>query len=352
MAETTHHIVVSSYSSSLATVAFTEPTASSTGSLSVVSSTEVGFHPSWAVGHPLDKSLVFTGLEEMEGKIVVLKYDAQGKGTIVAESEKGTASCPCHLIIDEEGTELIVANYIPGSVATFSISKDAPYLLSPRPIAKWQPDSSSLGPNKERQQDGPHAHEVVLHNGELLVADLGTDHVWRYHKPSKNAGWTLKGKIIYPAGAGPRHLIVHPQTKSIYTILELTSGLAKHTYPEGEYVTHKSTLRGEVAQDMLAAEILIPSQEPLIYVSNRNDPDPKGDTIGVFSQDSFELVAEHRTGLKHMRGMKFVGKDQKYVVAGGANNNTVKVFGRADGGKAFEEVASVEVEAPTGFLVL
>lgn len=103
---------------------------------------------------------------------------------------------------------------------------------------------------------------------------------------------------------------------------------------------------------MLAAEILIPSREPLIYVSNRNDPDSKGDTIGVFSQDTFELVAEHRTGLKHMRGMKFVGKDEQYVVAGGANNNTAKVFRRVGDGKSFEEVASVEVEAPTGFLVL
>jgi hypothetical protein len=110
--------------------------------------------------------------------------------------------------------------------------------------------------------------------------------------------------------------------------------------------------------DMLAAELLIPAPNrtfstPYAYVSNRNDPSPEGDTIAIFSiaGDSLELVAEVRTGLKHLRGMVFGGADDKWLVAGGVHGGGVKVFERIDGGKGLKVVAeNGGIEAPTGFL--
>lgn len=111
---------------------------------------------------------------------------------------------------------------------------------------------------------------------------------------------------------------------------------------------------------MLAAEILIPTPNdafphPFVYVSNRNDPSPDGDTISIYSivdTDKLERVAEVKSGLKHLRGMLFGGPSDKYLVAGGAHGGGVKVFERVDGGRGLKELVSTDVLAPTGFLWL
>ena len=113
--------------------------------------------------------------------------------------------------------------------------------------------------------------------------------------------------------------------------------------------------------DQLAAEILIPPPNvsfptPYLYLSNRNDPSPQGDIISIFSiqnPDSLDLVAEIRTGLKHLRGMAFGGPNDKYLIAGGVNGGGVKMFERIDGGKSLQLVAiNDSIQAPTGFLWL
>jgi 6-phosphogluconolactonase (cycloisomerase 2 family) len=113
---------------------------------------------------------------------------------------------------------------------------------------------------------------------------------------------------------------------------------------------------------MFAAEILLPEPNEsfpgtFIYTSNRNDPDPGGDTIAIFSlaagEDQPKLVNEVRTGLNHVRGMVFGGDDDKYLVVGGVEGGGVKVFERIDGGKGLEEVAKLAADVvarPTGFL--
>jgi 6-phosphogluconolactonase (cycloisomerase 2 family) len=111
---------------------------------------------------------------------------------------------------------------------------------------------------------------------------------------------------------------------------------------------------------MLAAEILLPKPNssfptPYIYISNRNDPSPEGDIISIFdfTSDSrkLELIAEVRSGLKHVRSIMFGGEDDKYLIAGGVNGGGVKVFERINGGKALKEVAKNQgITAPTAFL--
>ena len=155
----------------------------------------------------------------------------------------------------------------------------------------------------------------------------------------------------------------------VYTLLELSSEVSAHRVPplpqEPTLLDTISTMASpppaEYAAYMLAAEILIPApntQYPTsyVYVSNRNDPSPEGDTIAIFStvdsNDKIGYVAEVRSGLKHLRGMVFGGPDDKYLVAGGVHGGGVKVFERVDGGKGLKEIASIDLAAPTGFLWL
>ncbi|KAF9021191.1 putative isomerase YbhE [Hymenopellis radicata] len=320
-------ILVASYSNSIYTLEF-NPVARS---LARIASIEVGHHPSWITFHPKDRSLVFTALEKADGKILALKYNAQGEGSVVAEAPSGGAD-PCSLHATDD--ELLIANYSSGRVSVLPISANAPYILTQSPVTT---QLSGAG------------------NG-ILVPDLGGDRVYTFEK--KADAWTPTESLEYEAGSGPRHVAHYDGV--LYTLLELTSSLSSHR--SGVHINTVPTMSNPppLPNDMLAAEILIPSvnpsfPKPFIYVSNRNDPSPEGDFISIFAIEedgAAKLVKEVRSGLKHARGMLFGGPDDKWLVAGGVLGGGVKVFQRTDGGEGLEEVASSTeaTDSPTGFL--
>jgi len=350
-------ILVGSYTNDVYTLKF-DPDASS---LTLASSVEVGFHPSWITPHPKDASIVFAGLEQPDGKIVSVKFDGEGRGTLLGGVPSGGAD-PCSLLA--VGDEVLVGNVCPfaGTFASIPISSDPPHLQgSGISVTVFQ----GTGPNKERQE-GPHIHQVYLHpeREELLLPDLGADLVHRFAK-SPEGIWKETGAIKYKAGGGPRHVVVYNGV--LYTVLELTSEVTAHKLPslpaEPELLATVPTMSNPpptTVLHMLAAEILLPTPNasfptPYLYVSNRNDPSPEGDIIAIYSvadPDKLELVTEVRSGLDHLRGMVFGGPDDKYLIAGGVHGGGVKIFERADGGESLRELSSLSLEAPTGFLWL
>jgi len=283
----------------------------------------------------------------------------------VARAKSGGRD-PCTLLVTED--ELIIGNYSSGTIATLPISTHAPYLLSPNPWTLSMP-FVHVGLNKARQTSS-HPHQIIFNplnhrEDELLVPDLGADKVWRLTKRS-DGKWTMRGHVDMEAGGGPRHVVARGNT--LYTLLELNLKLAVHALPplpaSPTPLTSLFTLSAPIPipDGMSAAEILLPEPnesfpEAFIYTSNRNDPNPGGDTIAIFSlaagDDKPALVNEVRTGLTHVRGMEFGGDDDRYLVVGGVEGGGVKVFERVDGGKGLEEVAKLGadvVESPTGFL--
>ncbi|KAJ7281626.1 putative isomerase YbhE [Mycena rebaudengoi] len=348
-----NRILVASYSTEVYSLIF--DSSKSVSTLTADGSVSVGHHPSWIECHPSDPSLVFAALETTEGKIVAIKYDDCGKASVVGEAASGGAD-PCSLTATKH--ELFVANYSSGTVTVLPIASHPPYFL--RPPATTQLHGS--GPNAERQGSS-HAHQVLL-NGqheELLVADLGADCVCRFKKQGDT--WKIEGQVsTYEPGSGPRHMAFYDG--DLYTLLELSSSISKHRFPplpaEPSLIAVRPTMANPptAPHDMLAAELLIPKPNstfstPYAYISNRNDPSPEGDTIAIFSiaGDTLDLIAEIRTGLKHLRGMVFGGEDDKWLVAGGAQGGGVKVFERIDGGKGLRLLAeNTSIESPTGFL--
>ncbi|CDO76735.1 hypothetical protein BN946_scf184813.g5 [Trametes cinnabarina] len=356
-----YRILVASYTNEIFTLAF-EP---DTPSLKLASTVTVGHHPSWITSHPKDKSIVFAGVEQTEGKVVVLKYDEEGRGTVIREIPSGGAD-PCSLLA--LGNELLIGNYSSGTFAVVPLSVEPPYLLAgSTAIIQF----SGTGPNKERQE-ASHLHQVIKHpqRDEVLVPDLGADKTRRLVREA-NGQWVEKGVVSYKAGSGPRHVAFYEDV--LYTLLELTSEITAHRLPplpsEPKLLDTISTMANPPPPPdsayMLAAEILIPPPngsypKPYIYVSNRNDPSPEGDIITIFStvgsdeagKEKIGRAAEVRSGLKHLRGMEFGGPDARWLVAGGAHGGGVKMFERVDGGKGLKEVAQVDIQAPTGFLWL
>ncbi|KAL1748644.1 Lactonase, 7-bladed beta-propeller-domain-containing protein [Schizophyllum fasciatum] len=346
-----YNILVGSYTDKIVTLAFD----AEKGTLKEVAATKAGQAPSWLAAYPGDNTLIYAALEQEEGKVVALRYDREkGEGSIVAEKSTG-GQAPCALWVTKD--ELFASNYVSGSVAIVPITPGLPYFVdSPRELVELR----GSGPNKERQEHS-HAHYAVHYPeyDELLVADLGADKVWRLKKEGDQ--WIIRGEITYPAGTGPRHFALHDGI--LYTVCELSDVVTAHSVPplpkEAELL---DTVPLASPPELLPAEIQIPPPSatfptPYIYVSDRNDPSPEGDLISIIApvdaSKKLKMVAQVRSGLKHLRGMVFGGPDDKYLIAAGQNGGGVKVFERVDGGKGLKEVAAkADVESPTHFLWL
>ncbi|KAF9524990.1 Lactonase, 7-bladed beta-propeller-domain-containing protein [Crepidotus variabilis] len=349
-----YRILAASYSNNVTTLTFDDEKQT----LHATESLTIGHHPSWLTSDPKYPSMVWTGLEQADGKIVALKFDQQGKGTIVGETTAGGKD-PCHLVVVKG--ELVFANYSSGIVGSLPLSVDSCQLPVTPDILKL----GGSGPDKSRQE-ASHPHQVydLAERDELLIPDLGGDAVYRLKK-MQTGDWSIVGHIGFEAGGGPRHVVYH--NGDLYTLLELSSKVVRHRFPpppeKPKFVASKPTMSNPPPQpnNMLAAEILLPPPNasfpaPYLYLSNRNDPSPEGDIISIFSvenSEGLELVDEIRTGLSHVRGIVFGGPDDKYLIAGGANSGGVKLFERINGGKALKEIAfERSIEAPTGFLWL
>ncbi|KAI0320562.1 3-carboxy-cis,cis-mucoante lactonizing enzyme [Amylostereum chailletii] len=350
-----YRILVGSYTSKVFTLAF-DP---AVPSLRVIASLEVGHHPSWLTAHPDDPSLIFTGLEQTDGRIIALRADEEGGLKAVGDISSGGRD-PASLVALKE--ELVVGNYSSGNIFVTPISTIEPHLPS-KPSQTHA--ISGTGPNAGRQE-ASHPHQVVYipEHDELLVPDLGSDRTWRFIR--EDGQWSLAGYVEYEPGSGPRHAVFLDGI--LYTLCELTSSVATHKLPAlpspPTLLSTTSSMQNPPSPlgDMLAAEIIL--SPPILnvprhlYVSNRNAPSPQGDPLAIFSlanPDRPTLVREVRTGLKHVRGVVLRPRDggeKSWVAAGGALGGGVKVYEVGDGGDTLTEVAQCLLDAPTDFLWL
>lgn len=100
---TRFQILVGSYTDEIYTLLFDD----ARGSLDVVSTVKVGYHPSWISFHPNDRSIVFTGLEQSDGTAMTLRFDEEGKGEVICKTQSGGKD-PCSLLATAD--EFLIAN--------------------------------------------------------------------------------------------------------------------------------------------------------------------------------------------------------------------------------------------------
>ena len=188
---------------------------------------------------------------------------------------------PCYLSIDSRKRALLVANYTGGSVTVLPVRTDGTLGMA---IDVKQHEGSGV----KEQQKGPHAHCVILdrHERHALAADLGIDKVMIYRfdrvtgklSPAKQPFAELK------AGAGPRHLTLHPGGKYLYVISELDSTMTSFKYDELQGtltpIETVSTLPGDFTGTSYCADVHVSRSGKFLYGSNRGH-----NSIVVFAID-------------------------------------------------------------------
>jgi len=234
-------------------------------------------------------------------------------------------SSACHLALDRTGRWLAVANYGTGSVVVLPVAEDG--RLGEAVVFDQHKGS---GPNPLRQA-GPHAHEVTFSpdNRFLLVNDLGTDEIDVYRFDATRGTITPNqppaGKTA--PGAGPRHLVFHPNGKMVYAINEMAATVTAFRWDAEKGILDElqtiSTLPDGFTEKS-GAEIAINAAGTKLYASNRGH-----DSIALFTIDPerFSLTAYDRTPTLGRQPRHFtLDPTGKWLIVENQETGTIAVF--------------------------
>jgi 6-phosphogluconolactonase len=206
---------------------------------------------------------------------------------------------PCHLTLDQEGKNVLVANYNTGSVAVLPIAADGKLGEATSVI---QHSGKSVHPQRQK---GPHAHCVTLDpaNRFAFVCDLGLDQVLAYRFDAQQGKLTPAEPafIATKPGAGPRHMAFRPDGKFAYVINELDSTITTYAYDADKGQLKEletvSTLPPYYDGPNSGAEVAVLPSGKFLFVSNRGN-----ETLVLFEIDkekgTLSYVEEQITGGK------------------------------------------------------
>ncbi|HEX8079163.1 MAG TPA: lactonase family protein [Jatrophihabitans sp.] len=244
---------------------------------------------------------------------------------------------PCHLALHPSGRLLAVANYSSGSVAIHPLDDGG----AVRPHAQLLRLRGS-GPNIERQ-DGPHAHQVSFAAGgaELIVADLGSDRLWRYHQQA--GGYVLVDEVSLPAGSGPRQLLLDPAAGRGYVLGELDNSISTLEWRLPARLLSSVAGHAEpLTPGTLSAALIFGPQPGLLYASHRG-----ADRITVLRQDGDGVtpVADFDSHGQSPRHLSLSG-DRLYI-ANQLSDTLAGVPVARDTGLPAGPVSSLRVPSPS-----
>lgn len=328
----------------------------STGKVDMLSVAEdAGPNPSFVAIHPNQRFLYavaevnsFKG--DGSGGVTAYQIGHQGKLTKINEqSTIGTG--PCHLVVDQTGQYLIVANYAGGSVAMLPISSDGAL----GEACDFIQHKGGSGVVKSRQME-PHAHSVTLtpDNRHVVVCDLGLDKVMVYRIIHDSGKLELNEDASAQSrpGEGPRHFAFHPDGDAAFAINEIGMTISAYDFDaasgnldETQWV---ATVRPDTAYDEgnnSTADIHVSPDGNHVYGSNRGH-----DTLVIYGWDRSARKL-HYIGHESTRGSTprnfAIDPSGTWVLAENQNGDTIHTFRRcADTGKLTHSGHMIRIPAP------
>jgi 6-phosphogluconolactonase len=260
------------------------------------------------------------------GSVTAFKLDAHTGKLEFLNQQPSEGTDPCHIMADDTGKYVLVANYSSGSVTVLPVQAGG---FIGAPTVTIQHHGSSV--NRERQA-GPHAHCIAMDaaNGRVFVCDLGLDKVMIY-RLDESTGRLVANEtpsVELKSGSGPRHMVFHPDGKHAYVINELSSTLTAFDYdPQHgalKEIQTVPTLPDNFRGTNTCAEIAVHSSGKFIYASNRGD-----DSIAVFAVDEntgrLMCVGHSSTRGKTPRCFA-IDPTGQYLIAANQNSDNVVVF--------------------------
>ncbi|PKQ87986.1 6-phosphogluconolactonase [Paenibacillus sp. BGI2013] len=256
-----------------------------TGEMRIVNHMDGVENPSYLALSP-DGNCLYVASETDEGEVLVYRRDAATSELHLMDRKQTRGASPCYVSVSKDGQWVFSSNYSSGSVNVFPVGDQGTL----GEMSAWVEHTGS-GINEERQE-GPHAHSIQPDpSGQYaIVCDLGLDQIIVYRL--EEGRLVTHRETDQPPGAGPRHLVFHPNSKWAYVINELDNTVTAFLYDErrGEFTTvqHISTLPDGHKGEGTAADIRVSPCGRFLYASNRGD-----DSIVLYhiDQESGKLEA-------------------------------------------------------------
>ena len=279
-------------------------------------------NPSFLAIHP-NKRFLYAVNETSTGAVSAFRIDRQTFELEFLNQQPSQGGDPCHLVVDDRGKSLLLANYTGGNVAVLPIQGDGS--LGPATDVEQHEGS---GPRE--QQKGPHAHCIRLDrfNRHAFAADLGSDKVmiYRFNAAVGKLEPATQPFASLHQGAGPRHLILHPNGKYLYVINELDSSITTFRYDaaKGSLTAFESvsTLPRDFSGKSYCADVHVSPSGRFLYGSNRGH-----NSIVVFAIDPrsgrLTLVEHVSTGGNWPRNFTVDPSGRFLLVANQRSDNVV-----------------------------
>ena len=284
-------------------------------------------NPSFLAVHPTENFLYavnevrsFAG--EEGGGVSAFSIDPESGDLNVLNARSSRGQDPCYISVEQTGRFALVANYASGNVAMLPIEANG--RLGPA-MDVDQHSGSSVDPQR---QDNPYAHCILPDptNRFAIATNLGADKLYIYHMDLEKGRLDRHAEVNVQPGAGPRHLIFHPNGQRVYLINEMNSTVILYDYdPEAgslEEIQTISTLPEGFKGENLCADLRISGR--YLYASNR-----KHDSIAWFLIDEntgrLRYEGEVSSGGREPRGLT-IDPTAKFALAAHERSDNVVVF--------------------------
>ena len=242
--------------------------------------------PSFLTLHPNHRFLYAVNeISNYEGQSAgsVSSFSIDAKTGMLTALNKTTTrgTIPAHLVVDQTGKSLVLANYGTGSVAVYHLNADGS-------VGAMSAFVQHTGSSTGQRQTGPHAHAVVLSpdNRFVFVPDLGLDQVLSYRLDPAQGTLTPNDPPFTKVtqGSGPRHFVFHPNGQFAYALSEMGSLVTVFAYDRAggtlKSLQTISSLPKDFSGTNNAAELEVHPNGRFLYASNRGH-----DSIAVFAID-------------------------------------------------------------------
>jgi len=247
------------------------------GDVERIGAAAAGENPSFLAGH----SDRLYAVNETDGGTAGAFGIDPSTGELLGLNRQPTGGAgPCHCSVDATGEYLLVAHYAGGSVAMLPIDGRG-RLGEPTDVVAHDGPGSGTVPDR---QDRPHPHSVTPgpENEVAYVPDLGTDEVVIYGLDLEAGALERRGRVGVHAGAGPRHVDVHPSGRVAYLLNELDGTLSVFRLDGDDLaaVDTVDTLPESFDGHNQAADVHVHPSGRFVYCSNRGH-----DSIAVLETD-------------------------------------------------------------------
>jgi len=260
----------------------------------------------------------------------------------ISRSTTGGAH-PCFVGVNKSGF-VLVANYTGGNVGLLKLNEKGV-------LTDLLDVQQHSGSGTTKRQQAPHAHSAwfELADNGIISVDLGTNELWFSHLDTEQQKLmpSEPQKLSLAPGAGPRHLVIHPNNKWIYVANELdcTVTLLRTTetgmYEKGGSV---STLPIAYTESNTCADIHISSDGKFVYVSNRGH-----NSIAIYDVNvrdgSLKLLGHKSTLGKGPRNFA-LSPDENYLLVANQHTNNIVSFKRDKTTGLLKYISQIEAPTP------